>query len=290
MSARQLWEGADGAPWARKLGGRTKLCLILFQSVYALSVDNPRSLLYGLLFCLCLHVFAKTSIYRWRVLAILILLGLWGSMASQALFYMQPDRTPLFTLISPDAPFLGALTGGVVVYREGFLYGAVQGLRSASMMTMGLFVCWTSDPRNLLKALCSWKIPVEISFMAVTALRFLPVLAGEAAEVMTALKLRSGTALGRYTVLFNLTGIISPLLARSLRRAQVLSLSVVSRGFLEERVMHKEPWAHSEKSFCFILIMAGMFLLFAKGSYLWSEQGFYYENLRPVYDFAKLHL
>ena len=290
MLARQLWEGADGAQWARLLDGRTKLCFIFFQSIYALSVDNPRSLLYGLLFCLLLHVFARTSIYKWRVLAILILLGLWGSMASQALFYMQPGRTPLFTLVMPDTPLIGTLSGGIVVYREGFLYGAIQGLRSASMLTMGLFVCWTSDPRNLLKAFHSWKIPVEISFMAVTALRFLPVLAAEAAEVVTALKLRSGTALGRRSVILHLPHIVSPLLARSLRRAQVLSLSVVSRGFLEAKLAEEKTWAQSEKFFCLLLLLAGVFLLFAKCSYLWSEQGFYYENLRHIYDFSKIYL
>lgn len=37
-------------------------------------------------------------------------------------------------LISPDFPFLGSLTGGLYIYREGIIYGAVQGMRTASMI------------------------------------------------------------------------------------------------------------------------------------------------------------
>ena len=74
---------------------------------------------------------ARTSIYKWQVLAILLLLGLWGSMFSQALFFAQTPRTPLFVIIEPTMPVLGQITGGLYIYREGVIYGAVQGLRSA---------------------------------------------------------------------------------------------------------------------------------------------------------------
>lgn len=68
------------------------------------------------------------------MLSIFLLLGLWGSISSQALFFAQNPRTPLFMLISPDFPFLGSLTGGLYIYREGIIYGAVQGMRTASMI------------------------------------------------------------------------------------------------------------------------------------------------------------
>ena len=290
MSVQRLWDGAEGAAWARRLSGKTKICLIFFQAIYALSVDNTRSLLYGLLFCLLLHIAVRTPLERWYLLACMILLGLWGSMVSQSLFYAQPERTPLFTLISPSVPVVGTLTGGLTVYREGFSYGAIQGLRSASMLTMGLFVCWTSDPRQLLQALMGWRLPAQLSFMAVTALRFLPVLAVEAGEIITAFRLRSGAPYGRFSLLRNITKIVSPLLARSLRRAQVLSLSVLSRGFLEAKIAKGPVWPRWEKCFSLIVLFIGMGLFFAKVSYWCFEQGIYHENLRVVYDFAKLYL
>ncbi len=290
MSVRRLWDGAEGAGWARRLSGQTKLCLLVFQAIYALSVDNPRSLLYGLMFCLLLHAAARTPLERWYLLSCLILLGLWGSMLTQALFYAQPDRTLLFTLISPYAPFFGPLTGGVTVYREGFSYGAIQGLRSASMFTMGLFVCWTSDPRQLLNALMGWRLPPQVSFMAVTALRFLPVLAVETGEIVTAFRLRSGASYGRFGLVRNMAKIVSPLLARSLRRAQVLSLSVLSRGFLDAKEGRGAEWPSGEKAFSLAVLLAGCNIFLAKALYWAFEQGMYHENLRVVYDFARLYL
>ena len=138
MSVRQLWEGCDAAVWARKLDGRTKLLILFLVAVLAIVVDNPRTLFLLFTATLLLHLSARTSIYKWQVLAILLLLGLWGSMFSQALFFAQTPRTPLFVLIAPEAGFIGQLTGGLFIYREGILYGAVQGLRSASMPA----TCW----------------------------------------------------------------------------------------------------------------------------------------------------
>ena len=197
MSVRQLWEGCDAAVWARKLDGRTKLLILFLVAVLAIVVDNPRTLFLLFTATLLLHLSARTSIYKWQVLAILLLLGLWGSMFSQALFFAQTPRTPLFVIIEPTMPVLGQITGGLYIYREGVIYGAVQGLRSAMMLSLGLFVCWTSDPRQLLKALITWRLSPQIAFMLVTAIRFLPVLAAEAGEVIIALRLRSDTRVGR---------------------------------------------------------------------------------------------
>ena len=204
MSVRQLWEGADKKGWAEELNGRTKLIMLFLFAILTITVDNPRTLFLLFSVTLLLHVAAGTSIYKWRVLAILLLLGLWGSMFSQALFFAQTPRTPLLTIISPDCPYLGPVTGGLYVYREGILYGAVQGLRSASMLALGLLVCWTSDPRQLLQALLSWRLTPQIAFMLVTAIRFLPVMAAETGEVITALQLRSDSQRGRSAVLQHL--------------------------------------------------------------------------------------
>lgn len=143
MSVRQLWEGCDAAVWAQRLDGRTKLLGLFLVAVLAIVVDNPRTLFLLFTATLLLHLFARTSVYKWQVLAILLLLGLWGSMFSQALFFAQTPRTPLFVLIEPTVPVLGSITGGLYVYREGVVYGAVQGLRSATMLALGLFVLQT---------------------------------------------------------------------------------------------------------------------------------------------------
>lgn len=291
MSARQLWEGTDAASWAQRLNGRTKLLVLFLFAILMITVDNPRTLFVLFSFTLLLHIVARTSIYKWKVLAVLLLLGLWGSMFSQALFYAQTPRSPLFVIISPEAGILGQLTGGLYVYREGILYGAVQGLRSASMLTLGLLVCWTSDPRQLLKAMLAWRLSPQLAFMLVTAIRFLPVLAAETGEIITALQLRSDSQRGRTAVLRHLPYIAKPLLARCLRRAQTLALSVVSRGFfLAGARKRKEVWALSERSACAALAVLVVAVVSSKLIYLLSEQGFYFGVFRQIYDWTVLYL
>lgn len=291
MSVRQLWEGTDAAGWAQRLNGRTKLLVLFLFAILMITVDNPRTLFVLFSFTLLLHIVARTSIYKWKVLAVLLLLGLWGSMFSQALFYAQTPRSPLFVIISPEAGILGQLTGGLYVYREGILYGAVQGLRSASMLTLGLLVCWTSDPRQLLQAMLAWRLSPQLAFMLVTAIRFLPVLAAETGEIITALQLRSDSQRGRTAVLRHLPYIAKPLLARCLRRAQTLALSVVSRGFfLAEARKRKEVWALSERSACVALAVLVVAVVSSKLLYLLSEQGFYFGVFRQIYDWTVLYL
>ncbi|WP_293735536.1 energy-coupling factor transporter transmembrane protein EcfT [uncultured Phascolarctobacterium sp.] len=291
MSARQLWEGTDAASWAQRLNGRTKLLVLFLFAILMITVDNPRTLFVLFSFTLLLHIVARTSIYKWKVLAVLLLLGLWGSMFSQALFYAQTPRSPLFVIISPEAGILGQLTGGLYVYREGILYGAVQGLRSASMLTLGLLVCWTSDPRQLLQAMLAWRLSPQLAFMLVTAIRFLPVLAAETGEIITALQLRSDSQRGRTAVLRHLPYIAKPLLARCLRRAQTLALSVVSRGFfLAGARKRKEVWALSERSACAALAVLVVAVVSSKLVYLLSEQGFYFGVFRQIYDWTVLYL
>lgn len=291
MSARQLWEGTNAASWAQRLNGRTKLLVLFLFAILMITVDNPRTLFVLFSFTLLLHIVARTSIYKWKVLAVLLLLGLWGSMFSQALFYAQTPRSPLFVIISPEAGILGQLTGGLYVYREGILYGAVQGLRSASMLTLGLLVCWTSDPRQLLQAMLAWRLSPQLAFMLVTAIRFLPVLAAETGEIITALQLRSDSQRGRTAVLRHLPYIAKPLLARCLRRAQTLALSVVSRGFfLAGARKRKEVWALSERSACAALAVLVVAVVSSKLLYLLSEQGFYFGVFRQIYDWTVLYL
>lgn len=291
MSVRQLWEGTDAAAWAQNLSGRTKLIFLFLFAVLMITVDNPRTLFILFSITLLLHLAARTSIYKWKVIAILLLLGLWGSMFSQALFFAQTPRTPLFVLISPEAGFLGQLTGGLFIYREGILYGAVQGLRSASMLTLGLFVCWTSDPRQLLQALLAWRLSPQLAFMLVTAIRFLPVLAAETGEVITALQLRSDSQSGRTAILRHLPYIAKPLLARCLRRAQTLALSVVSRGFfLAGNKKRSQEWPLVEKFSCAVLFLLVIGVVGSKIIYLISEQGYYYGMFRLIYDWTVLYL
>ena len=290
MSMRQLWEGSDSAEWAQRLSGRTKLVVMFIFAILAVVIDNPRTLFLLFTATLLCHIAVKTSIFKWEALAVLLLLGLWGAMFSQALFFYQTPRTPLFVLIEPGMGAIGKFTGGMVIYREGILYGAVQGLRSSIMLSIGLLICWTSDPRQLLKALVSWRLSPQIAFVLVTAIRFLPVLASEAGEIITALRLRSNNEAGRRGIIRHLPYIAKPLLARCLRRAQTLALSVMSRGVFLPTSKKGDEWPFKEKVICVSSIIFALSVVFSKFFYLLSEQGLYFGSLRIIYDWTKIYL
>lgn len=291
MYLRQLWEGNDSREWIREVTGKTKLVMLFLFSILTITVDNPRTLFIVFLISLLLHALAGTSAAKWQVMMVLLMLGLWGSMFSQALFFTQTPRTPLFVLIEPNTPVLGVITNGLYVYREGIIYGAVQGLRSATMLSLGLLVCWNSDPRQLLQAMLTWHLPTQIAFMLVTAIRFLPVLAAETGDVLIALRLRSGSAAGRTAVIRHLPYIAKPLLVRCLRRSQTLALSVISRGFfLADNKKRAYLWPLREQLVCLLLLGFVSSAVVSKILYLLSEQGFYYGVFRFVYDLAKDYL
>ena len=127
--------------------------------------------------------------------------------------------------------------------------------------------------------------------MLVTAIRFLPVMAAETGEVITALQLRSDSQRGRSAVLQHLPYICKPLLARCLRRAQTLALSVVSRGFfLASAGQLQEKWSLQEKLCCMGFLAFTVIVVASKIIYLLSENGWYFGVFRIIYDWTVLYL
>ena len=101
---------AESIPIHRKsvisaLDGRTKLSFLLLYAFMMIIVDNGRSLFILFTLTLLFHFLGKTPVYKWKVLSIFLLLGLWGSISSQALFFSQNPRTPLI-ILTPVIPAL----------------------------------------------------------------------------------------------------------------------------------------------------------------------------------------
>lgn len=292
MFDRQLWEAEAGRTLVHRLDGRIKLMLLAVLGTGVILIDSPRTLFVLLAATLAGHLAAKTSLRRWALLALFLLVAAWGSMVSQAMFYNQEPRNPIACLIAPAAPIIGRLTGGVYIYQEGLAYGAVQAMRSCIMLTYGFLLCWTTDPRELLRSLVFWRLPYELSFMAVTGLRFLPVVLGETATVITAQRLRGFAAhraispAGAVRTAFQT---LWPVLARSLRRAVTLAMSVESRGFGSGWQMAAmpplTPGGKAALAGCLaVVVLAGA----AKLLYVFQFNGWaHFAGYRLIYDFAR---
>ncbi len=292
MFARQLWEAEAGSTPIHQLDGRVKLMLLAVLGIGVILIDSPRTLFLLLAATLTGHAAAKTSLRRWTLLALFLLIAAWGSMVSQAMFYNQEPRNPIVCLIAPATPLLGRLTDGVYIYQEGLAYGAVQAMRSCIMLTYGFLLCWTTDPRELLRSLVFWRLPYELSFMAVTGLRFLPVVLSETATVITAQRLRgfaASKAMSPAGAVRTAFRTLWPVLARSLRRAVTLAMSVESRGFGSGwRMAAMPPLTTGGKAMLAGCLAAALLAGAAKLLYVFQFNGWaHFAGCRFVYDFAR---
>lgn len=279
------YDGADVSVISR-LDPRVKIYLLLITGLLVVFLDNPWLLTAMLAAALAGMLAAQLAPVKLKIAVAIVLIGLWGAMFSQALFYEQVPRTAIVMLISPNLPILGPLTQGVYVYQEGALYGLRQGLRMATMTTLGLMVCWTTDARLLLLGLVRLRLPYSLAFMAVTAVRFIPVLLQETVQVMTASRLRGGSRFSIQT--------LSPILANCLRRAGTLAVAVESRAFRaydRRSYLEKLQFSSGEKLLLAAYLLAAAAVVASKISYLSYQYGlFYHPSLRLVYEFARTYL
>jgi len=231
IQTRDIVETSEGSLLICRLDPRTKLIILLCLAVMVISIDNPTFLLTLFLIPLLLYPLAGISAVKYKIVAILILVGLWGTIFSQALFYQEWPRTVMVTLIPQQLFFLGKLTGGLYLYREGFVYGLIQGLRFSTMTAAGLLLCWTTEPRDILLGLVRMGVPYELSFMLVCAIRFLPILMAEVSTVIEVQKMKGFHPLKIGHLTSAGLNTLTPVLANSIRRAAVLADSVESRAF-----------------------------------------------------------
>ena len=264
MAGYSNFEAVPGNTFIHKIDIRTKILILLCVTMITMLLDSSISLF--LLFCMTLsfHLMARESFAHWRILIILILLSIWSSVSTQALFYSQEPKTMLACLVLPSTPIIGTLTDGIYIYKEGIEYGAIQALRGSIVLALGLLLSWTSDPRQLLKSLLFWKIPYQIAFMIITGLRFLPIVFSETLIVLTAQRLRGFEPLKTIHTLQAAFQTLLPILARSLRRAEILAASIESRGFgRDTHQIQSIPWAVGEKYGSYTLLgsVAGLAIL-----------------------------
>lgn len=294
MFNKQVLEVTAKNTLFHRLDARTKLLFAAAVSMGVLLIDSPLTLYFIFLFVLFMHFIAKSSFSKWLVLMLIILIGVWGSVVSQAMFYNQLPRTPILCLLAMDESRL-MMSDGVYLYREGIQYGALQALRAATMVSAGMLLCWTTDQRDLLKGFIYWKMPYELAFMSITSLRFLPDIVTETMTVMTAQKLRGAKpfrSLKINRLIHTLYQILYPILARTIKRAGTLALSVESRGFGRSlRVQTLKLWAGKEK-ICAAGIGILICILFGVKLIYWLQFNgvLYLSSFRPVYDLVKIWL
>ena len=170
--------GANRRTWLAECDPRLKLTWLATVSLTSVLVDSRTAL-----FVLCAAAFvvaaaAGWSARTWLTVGTALALVTWGTILSQAMFYMGEPRTPIITL-APSFTVGSYSFPGLALYQEGTAYGLIQSAHMVAVMLAGLTVCLTTSPERLLAALAWLRVPAAISFMTVAALRFLPTFIDE---------------------------------------------------------------------------------------------------------------
>jgi energy-coupling factor transport system ATP-binding protein len=263
---------------------RTRLALVGFVGLAAICLDSP-ALLLGLVAASGLAFAACVPSRRVALAAVLALLGiLWSTVLAQGMFYGGVPRVLLFRL------------GPFPFWREGVTHGLTQSLRFIAMTLSGFALAASTPPERLFSALRALRVPFGLGFLVVTALRFVPDVAGEWAAVRTARARRGRPAWKRPPWAWVLleAALLAPVLARSLRRARALAESLDARGFdaaspraVRDPLRFRAP----DVGTLAVLLVAGTGLVSLRLLFqLYTSDTWYHPALRPLYGWVRAWL
>ena len=152
--------------------------------------------------------------------------------------------------------------GNPMLSVSGFTFVTDLGFQAAVFVSLRLLVIALSalvvicgEVRDYLLSLTSLKVPYEIAFMVLAAMRFLPMLRREAQDVLFAAQMRGlklkKTGLKRQAGAY--ISIALPIVASAVQRAELLSIAMEARGFrafpqrtsMRRLRMRGADWAYS---------------------------------------------
>jgi energy-coupling factor transport system permease protein len=271
---------------------RLKMAIGFAVSLLVILVDTLASLSFCALLGTCCFVLCYPNRKQAGLVGITTALIVWGLMFSQGIFYTNEPRHALFTLLPPNPIF----TSGLKVYSQGVYHGAVQSLRIIAATLSGFAICFSTEPDKFLRGLLSVKIPFSLSFMAVSAIRFIPVVAQEISTVRNAMRLKGYRPFSRGladTVVSEIA-VLRPVLAGTIRRSQEIALSIQTRGFSMNG--RRTSWTESSlttRDKCALWLIGIVVLAVTTGKtlfWLYQWELFYSAWLRPLYGFVRLWL
>ncbi len=220
--------------FVHQLDPRVKLLWVFSVSVLSVMVGVPWMLLAVFLSTLPFWI----AFSREKVVSMIFILStmVFGFMVSQSFFYYWGD-TPTFTLVPPDFPVLGSITGGIYFYREGAIYGLIQSLRFMASVSAAMVLVATTHPSELIVGLVrfipwgrrSLGLPPEIAFMVSSAVGFAPSMIEGGAITINAMQAR-GLKIKKNKIKA-LRHLLLPLVVNVLRTGRQIAIAADARAF-----------------------------------------------------------
>jgi energy-coupling factor transport system permease protein len=246
---RGLFHYVDKNSFIHRIDPRVKLFLLVPILLLAIASNGVVTLLFVFSFVIMLYVLARIPRYRYKAILIVCLLSSISFFFFGSFFYFgfyhypessitiwlwifRPEQAESLPIIGPI--ILSLTQGrGIVLCKEGFIWGTVTALKFLIALFSSNLMIMTTKPKEILLALNKLGVPIKLTFVAMTALRFVPVVMEEwyvtlNAQQARGLKIKKLDIKG---VLSTLTTTLSTLIVNSIRRARILALAMETRAF-----------------------------------------------------------
>ena len=298
MTLREsIFQPTHAHPVWQSLHPSVKIILIIWFSLLSILLDNTNALiiLAGLSSLLLFGV--RLSVKHWKIIGSILLLSVWGTVFSQAIFYEAFPRTRVITLL-PKGEWLGFSLPELVIWKEGIFYGLKQSLRFLVMAICGFSVCMSTSPERWMEGFRKIRLPASISFCAMTAIQSLPEIFNQWQQMQRAKKVRGyQTRFCWYRLrswqvkVAELIHSATNIIAASIRKSQSRSIALSLRGLTLENVgrwSNNSKLSAIEKMLVTLLIVTGILVTITKILYWAYQQEIYYQpEWRTFYEWVR---
>ncbi|NLM43686.1 MAG: energy-coupling factor transporter transmembrane protein EcfT [Clostridiales bacterium] len=201
------------------LDPRTRIVIVFFISSAAIILKEIKSLLLLLTLTLAICMLLSISLKK-------------ATMRLKRLWYVFIVLALVQSIFTHGGEPLLALGGIEILTTKGLETGISIILRMSIIIYSALIILITS-PMDMVYGLAAMKMPQEIGFMVLLAIKFLPLIKEEFIDSIIAVQLAGADLkripLGKKISLY--TYILTPSVIKALRRARFISLSMECRGF-----------------------------------------------------------
>jgi energy-coupling factor transport system permease protein len=247
---RGLFHYVDKPSYVHRLDPRVKLLLLVPILLLTMVSNNIFTLALVFSFVILLYTISRIPYHRYKAQMMVSLLSsisflLMGTFFYFGFYHYYPERplTIWLWIFRPEdagsLPIIGPIIvgftygRGIVACQEGFIWGIVTSTKFTITFFSSSLVIMTTKPKEILLALNKVGVPIKLTFVAMTALRFIPIVTEEWYVTLNAqrargLKFKWLNVMG---TLRALTAIVSTLIINSIKRARILALAMETRAF-----------------------------------------------------------
>lgn len=221
----RIFDSVAASSPIHRLDPRIKLCAVGAMVVLTFLFNHPAFLAVIFLSTVVTWGVARISVSAARPMIYSALLMAFGITWVNTFFYVPPEAAG----DTAGAPILWEW-GPMQVWEEGLMVGLGNGLRLLLPMTVSIIAILTTDPVMMARGLTRLKMPFQFAFMFVSSVRFIPLVAEEAAKIGEAQRVRGaeGPGFGRFK---RMKLMLVPMLANSLNRARTMGMAVETKAF-----------------------------------------------------------